>query len=521
MSRQRTYRQKDLAADSEEEDPVQIHVPRAARKPKANEVFKDDSAPKSSPVEVPAAGTTYDPSVPGALVPLSVKKSVERGRGIYPQKKISAGQATLEETPYAAVVDDLHLTTHCSFCFVSNARFRCGKCGALQYCSQTCQKEDWALHKPECAGFRKVAPRKPPTAIRVLCRILWRKSADPTSYRAIEKLVSHRTDYTSEKLESFAQMTMLIRLLVGEDVCLSGPDMLDLLCRFSCNSISVSDEELVNIGVGVFPTLALVNHSCTPNAAIIFTGSKGVLRTIKEVGAGEELFQSYMEIAEPRYVRHKELKDTYFFDCACPVCTLHKQSPDPRTTYICKRPGCAGIIDLPDRLDNAICTAHRALSPDEQSSLEENVTNAFQLYQRAVQLQDKDAKQASQTALRCHALQESLMAPVNSALLHTNRLLLSLSLAAKDYPAAYSYSKALLEAYRVLYQGYHPAVSVQAYMNFKLAEWSAPEDRPLLARLGDEAVMLLEKSHGTRSGLWKEAKEKLALLRSGVPGSFT
>ncbi|TPX60810.1 hypothetical protein PhCBS80983_g01542 [Powellomyces hirtus] len=492
MSRQRTYRQKDLAADSEEEDPVQIHVPRAARKPKANEVFKDDSAPKSSPVEVPAAGTTYDPSVPGALVPLSVKKSVERGRGIYAQKKISAVFAL-----YRTLASDAESVARSSIAR-RPVKKKTGLCTSPSVqdsakLRRESRRQPFAFCVEYCGGKAQTQLRK----------------------------ASLTTDYTPEKLESFAQMTMLIRLLVGEDVCLSGPDMLDLLCRFSCNSISVSDEELVNIGVGVFPTLALVNHSCTPNAAIIFAGSKGVLRTIKEVGAGEELFQSYMEIAEPRYVRHKELKDTYFFDCACPVCTLHKQSPDPRTTYICKRPGCAGVIDLPDRLDNAICTAHRALSPDEQSSLEENVTNAFQLYQRAVQLQDKDAKQASQTALRCHALQESLMAPVNSALLHTNRLLLSLSLAAKDYPAAYSYSKALLEAYRVLYQGYHPAVSVQAYMNFKLAEWSAPEDRPLLARLGDEAVMLLEKSHGTRSGLWKEAKEKLALLRSGVPGSFT
>lgn len=40
-----------------------------------------------------------------------------------------------------------------------------------------------------------------------------------------------RADYPSEKLETFVQMSMLIRTIVGEDVCLSAPDMIDLLCR--------------------------------------------------------------------------------------------------------------------------------------------------------------------------------------------------------------------------------------------------------------------------------------------------
>ncbi|KAJ3007288.1 hypothetical protein HKX48_009220 [Thoreauomyces humboldtii] len=308
-------------------------------------------------------------------------------------------------------------------------------------------------------------------------------------------------------------MSALIQSLVGADACLPAAGMIDLLCRFSCNSISVSDQELVNLGVGVFPNLSLVNHSCSPNAAIVFEGSTPTLRAIREIEAGAEVFQSYMSVAEPRYVRALELKETYFFACACDLCTLHATTADPRTTYRCLRGKCGGIIDLPDRLDEATCSVHGRLDEDEQSKLEETATEAFRLYQKAVQLQDSDPNQALTLAKRCYALQSPMMDVTNASLLGTLTLLLHLYLSpqVKDFKAAHVVSCHLLKAHEGLCEGFHPSVSVAAYTEFKLALaiWDgAAEGRLPLTESGQRAVSLLEKSHG-RGHMWKEANAKL------------
>ena len=41
----------------------------------------------------------------------------------------------------------------------------CGQCEKIMYCSRTCQKKHWALHKKHCAKF-KAGPE--PTAIETL-----------------------------------------------------------------------------------------------------------------------------------------------------------------------------------------------------------------------------------------------------------------------------------------------------------------------------------------------------------------
>ncbi|KND00705.1 uncharacterized protein SPPG_09147 [Spizellomyces punctatus DAOM BR117] len=458
--------------------------------------------------------------VKGAKHLLEVEETSERGRGIFARENLSAGTTLLEERAYATVVDDKHLQSHCSLCFSPNARFRCSKCTLLHYCSQTCQRKDWTLHRSECACFRRIAPRRPPTAIRALCRLLWVRQKYPNSFDAINALQSHSLDYSKEKLETFAQMAALIRTIIGEESCLPPSEMIDLLCRFSCNSISVSDGELVNIGVGVFPVLSLVNHSCSPNAAIIFNGERATLRAIKNIQVDEEICQSYMEIAEPRYVRRKELKETYFFDCRCPLCLRYDQTADPRTTYNCVSSGCAGFIDLPDQLENATCSVHGRLSADLEAKLTDEVTKAFRLYRKAAEESDPD--RALSTGLACLRLQSKLMHPANSEMIRTRRLVLDLLLSRQRWEEAYKVSHDLLDAYQALYEQHHPSISVQAYMTYKLAEWCHGDDIQLLCAKISEAVQLLLVSHGDGQALTKEAKQasENCIIRRGSLNTF-
>jgi SET and MYND domain-containing protein len=71
--------------------------------------------------------------------------------------------------------------------------------------------------------------------------------------------------------------------------------LLSLMDKFGINSFSLTSPDLSNIGVAICPTVALINHDCSPNCAVVFPDgpSKDMhVITFKDVGAGEEVGRS-------------------------------------------------------------------------------------------------------------------------------------------------------------------------------------------------------------------------------------
>ena len=102
--------------------------------------------------------------------------------------------------------------------------------------------------------------------------------------------------------------------------------------------------ETVRIGGAVYPTLALVNHSCDPNIVIVFWGRTAVAVASRCINAGDEVNSKYissttnifrqlkiffqindnygayygsMEASE----RRRYLERSHWFTCACAACT--------------------------------------------------------------------------------------------------------------------------------------------------------------------------------------------------------
>uniref|UniRef100_A0A8V0XZB4 [histone H3]-lysine(4) N-trimethyltransferase n=1 Tax=Gallus gallus TaxID=9031 RepID=A0A8V0XZB4_CHICK len=75
-----------------------------------------------------------------------------------------------------------------------------------------------------------------------------------------------------------------------------------------------------DVGVGLYPSMSLLNHSCDPNCVIIFEGYQLLLRSIREIQIGEELTISYIESLMPTSERQKQLKRQYCFECDCCLC---------------------------------------------------------------------------------------------------------------------------------------------------------------------------------------------------------
>jgi len=71
------------------------------------------------------------------------------------------------------------------------------------------------------------------------------------------------------------------------------------------------------VGIGLYPTASLINHSCDPNADLNFYGDTVVVRAMRNISEGEEICISYgpMFYEVKQRLRHKQLKAVYFFNC--------------------------------------------------------------------------------------------------------------------------------------------------------------------------------------------------------------
>ncbi|KAM5274434.1 SET and MYND domain-containing protein 4 [Ctenodactylus gundi] len=84
----------------------------------------------------------------------------------------------------------------------------------------------------------------------------------------------------------------------------------------------ITTSRQVRLATGVFPVISLLNHSCSPNTSVSFSGTVVTVRATQHIGKGQEILHCYgphesrMDAAE----RRRKLRSQYFFDCSCPAC---------------------------------------------------------------------------------------------------------------------------------------------------------------------------------------------------------
>ena len=88
----------------------------------------------------------------------------------------------------------------------------------------------------------------------------------------------------------------------------------------ACNAFRVTLADNAPIGLCFEPTLSLANHSCTPNAGIMFDGRSVTLRALNPIKKDEQIFISYIDSTSRKETRQAELQEHYFFTCNCSKC---------------------------------------------------------------------------------------------------------------------------------------------------------------------------------------------------------
>ncbi|WWC64872.1 uncharacterized protein I303_107486 [Kwoniella dejecticola CBS 10117] len=275
---------------------------------------------------------------------------------------------------------------------------RCSLCKVLHYCSKQCQVSDWPLHKHECIAFQrlrkmylKTYPDKASSlnsrttneddlsfanqssdTIRALARIIWRRRVereknggkDGEWWKQIESLESHLPISTEKEKMKLAQQAQHLQYYLSASIPLSNDklaqedilqpvnmqdfgfaslkELMHFCTAFHVNSFTLSSPSLSPIGVSNSPLMALSNHSCDPNAIVVFPdgGQNMELIAIKDIDIGDEILTSYIDISCPYDIRQRDIKDRYRFSCECTLCLESKDTSwiDPR--WCVKHPGC-------------------------------------------------------------------------------------------------------------------------------------------------------------------------------------
>ncbi|RUS82695.1 hypothetical protein EGW08_009532 [Elysia chlorotica] len=107
---------------------------------------------------------------------------------------------------------------------------------------------------------------------------------------------------------------------------------------------SVSGVEQTRVATAIYPTASLMNHSCDPTIVSSFIGKTLVVRTLKDVSEGDEIFNCY----GPHYCRMDKderqaiLQSQYRFKCDCSACLGGDVDQRRFGAYQCPR--CAGVF---------------------------------------------------------------------------------------------------------------------------------------------------------------------------------
>ena len=118
--------------------------------------------------------------------------------------------------------------------------------------------------------------------------------------------------------------------------------------KISTNSFTICDGEGASLGIGLYPSAAVVNHSCSPNLVQTFQyGSEGMhpsllLTVCRSTANGEELCIAYTDTTAPSDIRNDALRKGYKFTCTCHRCE-DLASNDVAFGIRCPLEGCKGI----------------------------------------------------------------------------------------------------------------------------------------------------------------------------------
>ncbi|XP_075719021.1 histone-lysine N-methyltransferase SMYD3 [Rhinoderma darwinii] len=322
----------------------------------------------------------------------------------------------------------------CDHCLRRSEKLqRCSQCKFARYCNSHCQKKAWKDHKRECLCLKSILPNVPTDSVRLVARIIFKLLEQPDcssgELYSINDLKSHFKDLNEEMKQGLGHLAATLEQYLEKEIPDSsklppGFQTLDYFCKLTCNSFTISDGEMQDVGVGLYPSMSLLNHSCDPNCVIVFEETRLHLRTVKEIPQGKELTISYIDVKTPSHMRQMQCERQYCFTCDCHRCMSKDKDEDML----------AGDEEASREMEHSLATLEELRSQD-------NLKEAFNL---------------------CKKLIDSSHLPNNN--IHQLKALdfaMDLCIHLEIWEEALQFALQTLEPYSLYYPNYHPVRAVQ------------------------------------------------------------
>ena len=204
----------------------------------------------------------------------------------------------------------------------------------MDYCDKNCQKKDWINHKEECKILKDNYETFRLTSHRLFLRIYLNleRSPDkrfqlfqipgtyPRNYRHFEDLPTspENVKIDGKRMEDFENLILAFR---QADIDIDREKMFEYFCKIVLNTFLLHGYYFDVIGVSMFVGVSWLEHSCDPNAYLIFKGSLLEIRAIKKISRYEKITINYLGEVGPFEHRRNTLKEIFYFDCECQRCT--------------------------------------------------------------------------------------------------------------------------------------------------------------------------------------------------------
>ncbi|XP_023488370.1 histone-lysine N-methyltransferase SMYD3 isoform X2 [Equus przewalskii] len=266
------------------------------------------------------------------MEPPKVEKFItaDKGNGLRALVPLRPGELLFRSDPLAYTVCKGSRGVVCDRCLLGKEKLmRCSQCRVAKYCSAKCQKKAWQDHKRECKCLKSCKPRYPPDSVRLLGRVVFKLMEETPSESeklySFYDLESNINKLTEDKKEGLRQLAMTFQHFMREEIQDASQlppsfDVFEAFAKVICNSFTICNAEMQEVGVGLYPSMSLLNHSCDPNCSIVFNGPHLLLRAVRDIEAGEELTICYLDMLMTSEERRKQLRDQYCFECDCFRC---------------------------------------------------------------------------------------------------------------------------------------------------------------------------------------------------------
>lgn len=302
---------------------------------------------------------------------LALVNDKRKYRKVVAKKIIKKGTTVITSQPLCnPIIFPTHRSQHCETCFRAKGSTgphggnphdleRCSVCKKRYYCNRVCfttawkgwhrwicpdkdmENLDYEMLKMVVIAIERLrngsAASETSTAIPTGAHSEEDEPLELTEY-VFSTLMGHEAVSDPTQLSKYREIATSVRdQLVKSKYPFKSPhsqgappsiqELVQYLCRFHCNNFSIHDAQLFTMAEGTFPVGALFNHSCRPNAIVMYEAQTQIVRALEDITPGQEVCTSYVDNGVQRKERRQLLAEKYYFHCMCPRCEEDEEEP--------------------------------------------------------------------------------------------------------------------------------------------------------------------------------------------------